>query len=109
MIVINGNPISRKKVEEGDWCLRTNENGVDVNRNWSYEWKSEDCSGESETCPGDAPFTEPEPTETKDLLHEFGADIFITIHSGTLGLFTPWAYSTEKASENEGPMLEVLG
>ena len=35
---MNGNPISRKKVENGDVCLRTNENGVDLNRNWASYW-----------------------------------------------------------------------
>merc|ERR1719463_867630 len=33
-IVVNGNPKSRQKVEQGDFCLRVNENGVDLNRNW---------------------------------------------------------------------------
>ena len=37
-VVLNGNPHSRKKVEEGDYCLRTNPNGVDLNRNWSQYW-----------------------------------------------------------------------
>lgn len=32
-IVLNSNPESRKRVEEGEYCLRTNENGVDINRN----------------------------------------------------------------------------
>ena len=108
LIVVNANPISRREVEDGDYCLRTNEHGVDINRNWSYEWEENDCTVESETCSGDFPFSEPESTETKNLLHAFGADIFITIHSGTLGLYTPWAYCTEKATDNEGPMIEVL-
>jgi hypothetical protein len=30
------NPISRKKVEKGETCTRTNENGVDLNRNYNY-------------------------------------------------------------------------
>jgi len=38
-IIVNGNPSSRLKVEEGDLCLRSNENGVDLNRNWDMYWK----------------------------------------------------------------------
>ena len=38
-IVWNANPESRKKVEEGNYCLRTNENGVDLNRNWDSHWE----------------------------------------------------------------------
>merc|ERR1719375_2616537 len=34
LIVVNGNPGSRQRVEQGDFCLRTNPEGVDLNRNW---------------------------------------------------------------------------
>lgn len=33
MIVLNANPKSRSRVENGEFCLRTNQNGVDINRN----------------------------------------------------------------------------
>ena len=38
-VVLNGNPHSRRKVEGGDYCLRVNENGVDLNRNWDEKWE----------------------------------------------------------------------
>jgi len=38
-MIINGNPVSRKNVESGSYCLRANENGVDLNRNWSAFWE----------------------------------------------------------------------
>ena len=38
-VIVNGNPTSRAKVEDGDTCLRTNENGVDLNRNWDSYWQ----------------------------------------------------------------------
>ena len=38
-MVLNANPASRRKVEEGEYCLRVNENGVDLNRNWDDHWK----------------------------------------------------------------------
>mgnify|MGYP000910451732 FL=1 len=37
-LVINSNPISRKLVEDGSYCQRTNENDVDINRNWDAHW-----------------------------------------------------------------------
>lgn len=33
-MILNLNPISRARVEQGDYCLRLNENGVDLNRNY---------------------------------------------------------------------------
>merc|ERR1719394_2330841 len=38
MIVVNGNAASRERVEQGDFCLRTNPDGVDLNRNWDEKW-----------------------------------------------------------------------
>ena len=37
-VVVNGNPNSREKVENGNYCLRVNKNGVDLNRNWNSYW-----------------------------------------------------------------------
>ena len=30
---------SRAKVEAGEFCRRTNEDGVDLNRNWDEKWE----------------------------------------------------------------------
>merc|ERR1719498_1300271 len=59
-IVTNGNPKSRRKVEQGDFCLRVNENGVDLNRNWDEEWEAEPSIDPSDTNPGAQAFSEPE-------------------------------------------------
>lgn len=37
-MVLNANPYSRMKAEQGDFCLRENENGVDINRNYESHW-----------------------------------------------------------------------
>lgn len=37
-MVLNANPHSRAKAEKGDFCLRENENGVDINRNYEAHW-----------------------------------------------------------------------
>jgi len=39
-IVINANPLGRLEVEKGDFCKRTNEHGVDLNRNWDNHWQA---------------------------------------------------------------------
>jgi murein tripeptide amidase MpaA len=33
-VILNANPLSRERVEKGDFCLRENEHGVDLNRNY---------------------------------------------------------------------------
>jgi hypothetical protein len=37
-MVVTANPYSRTKAEKGDFCLRENENGVDINRNYEAHW-----------------------------------------------------------------------
>lgn len=39
-MVLNSNPAGRKMVESGQYCQRTNENGVDLNRNWDAHWEA---------------------------------------------------------------------
>lgn len=38
-VVLNSNPLSRKLVENGEYCTRVNENKVDINRNWDAHWE----------------------------------------------------------------------
>lgn len=35
-IIPLANPHGRKKVEAGAFCWRSNSNGIDINRNWSF-------------------------------------------------------------------------
>jgi hypothetical protein len=35
-------------------------------------------------------------------------DIFLSVHSGTLGMYTPHAYSAEDAEVNDDRMLDIL-
>lgn len=41
-------------------------------------------------------------------MREFKPDAFFSIHSGTLGLFTPHAYDKEQPSENMENMNSIL-
>lgn len=68
-IITNGNPNSREKVEEGDYCLRVNGNGVDLNRNWAEHWEPEASEFASvDTNPGPHAFSEPETNIFKEVI-----------------------------------------
>jgi len=107
-IVLNGNPHSRRKVEQGSYCLRANPDGVDLNRNWDEKWEKQEALG-GDSNPGPVPFSEPETRIFKSLVTEFQPTTFLTVHSGTRGMYMPWAYDTEHlGSYNQQPMMEIL-
>ncbi|CAD8066346.1 unnamed protein product [Paramecium primaurelia] len=106
-MILNANPLSRQKVEGGEYCLRENENGVDINRNYDAHWEKVQDDVRQVTS-GPNPFSEPETRAVRDSLKAFNPDIFLTVHSGTLGMFTPHAYSTDAAEQNEDKMMDIL-
>uniref|UniRef100_A0A6U4BW63 Peptidase M14 domain-containing protein n=1 Tax=Vitrella brassicaformis TaxID=1169539 RepID=A0A6U4BW63_9ALVE len=106
-IVVNGNPQSRRRVEEGEYCVRVNEHGVDLNRNWDDHWTSESNLG-PDTNPGAKPFSEPETAIFLDLVKEVKTTTFVTIHSGTFGMYQPWAYEQKEAPRNAQRMSKIL-
>ncbi|KYF44218.1 zinc carboxypeptidase superfamily protein [Toxoplasma gondii TgCatPRC2] len=105
-VVVNGNPVSRAKVEAGDFCLRGNENNVDLNRNWGDHWNS--AAANAETSPGNKAFSEPETQAFAKAVTSFKPHIFLSVHSGTLGMYMPWAFSAEEPARNEQAMESVL-
>lgn len=109
VILPNGNPKSRVKVEAGEYCKRTNEDGVDLNRNFGDDHRNAQLAGkDDEMNPGPNGFSEPESQIVKDLVLEEKPDIFLSIHSGAYLLGTPWGYTPNKKVENEQQMMEVL-
>jgi len=113
-IIPNGNPSSRQKVEFGQYCLRTNRNGVDLNRNWDSHWNPTEppMSSESDQLdPGNRAFSELETQIFRSAVIEFQPTVFASIHSGTMGMYMPWAYSDEAGSRgirNVRKMSQVL-
>lgn len=108
-IVTNGNPKSRRKVEQGDFCLRVNEHGVDLNRNWDEKWGRQANVKSGDTNPGPTPFSEPETQIFKKLAIDYDPTTFLTIHSGTRGMYMPWAYDMEHlADRNQRAMMSIL-
>jgi len=108
-MVLNANPRSRRKVEGGEFCLRTNPDGVDLNRNWDEQWQSEAAVYGASSSPGPKPFSEPETRIVKRLVTDFLPTTFLTVHSGTRGMYMPWAYDMKHlAHYNEPAMMEIL-
>lgn len=109
MIVVNGNAASRERVEQGDFCLRTNPDGVDLNRNWDEKWEPGAVLSPQDTNPGPKPFSEPETRAFKQLVEAYMPTTFLTIHSGTRGMYMPWAFDTQHLAERNQPqMMEIL-
>jgi len=108
-IVVNGNPASRKSVERGDFCLRVNPSGVDLNRNWDEEWQGTTVLDSADTNPGSEPFSEPETRVFKDLVTMYKPTNFLTVHSGTKGIYMPWAYDMKHlARRNQPAMMHIM-
>lgn len=96
-IIPNGNPRSRRLVEQGQFCLRANMNGVDLNRNWGAYWTANAAMNTegNQVNPGPHPFSEAETRVFQKAVADFEPTVFAAIHSGTLGMYMPWAYSKE--------------
>mmetsp|Transcript_40761 Transcript_40761/g.89084 ORF Transcript_40761/g.89084 Transcript_40761/m.89084 type:complete len:422 (+) Transcript_40761:70-1335(+) len=107
-MILNGNPKSRLIVEDGDFCVRVNPDGVDLNRNWDESWDGSYTS--LDTYPGPEPFSEPETRIFRKLVTEYKPTTFLSVHSGTKGMYMPWAYdvNANPATRNSHEMMEVL-
>lgn len=91
-IIPNGNPGARKLVESGQYCVRANMNGVDLNRNWGSSWRAQPVVADDQLNPGPHPFSEKETLIFRNAVAEFEPTVFASIHSGTLGMYMPWAF-----------------
>ena len=72
--------------------------GVDLNRNWGYEWGGEGASDfpGDETYHGTGPFSEPETQVLRDLALSFGDDLVahIDYHTFSQLILWPFGYAT---------------
>jgi len=93
-IVPNANPIGRKEVEKGYYCKRTNEDSVDLNRNWGDKHRGDGLlhMGD-EIDPGPRGFSEPETQILKALVEEVRPDVYLSVHSGAYLLGSPFGYT----------------
>lgn len=90
LIVPNANPIARKQVEAGHYCKRTNEDGVDLNRNWygHRQPTAHETDGDEEN-PGHFGFSEPETQILKGLAEDEKPNLYLSVHSGAYLLGAP--------------------
>jgi len=105
-MVLNASPRARALVEQGDYCRRLNPQGVDLNRNWDEQWSPKASTGGNG---GPRPFSEPETRIMRRIVEKYKPTLFLSIHSGTRGLYMPWAYEVKlDLAEKQRAMLQVL-
>ena len=83
---------------------RTNKNGVDINRNYSYRW-GRDGVGSSQhagvgTYRGPSPASEPETRAIQNLLAEQRFAVAVSYHSYSQMALYPWGYTALVAPES---------
>jgi carboxypeptidase T len=134
-LLLHTNPDGRKWAESGylwrkntdnDYCTGTDERGVDLNRNYSFQWAC--CGGSSpfacfETFHGPAPASEPETRAVQAYLRAQFADqrqadlsaaapltstgVLVDLHSYGKLVLWPWGFTTAPAPN--GSALQTLG
>ncbi|UCB60215.1 MAG: hypothetical protein JSW72_08940 [Candidatus Bathyarchaeota archaeon] len=99
--------------DDGDGSL--NEDwlgGVDLNRNYGYEWNSSASSGSphpsAEDYRGPEPFSEPETRALRDLVLQHEFEYAISFHSGAENIVYPWGY-TSQPTQHDQIFREVAG
>lgn len=108
IIILNANPAARERVENGEFCLRTNNNGVDLNRNWGAYWEKTSCTGPKQTCSGPEAYSEAETKKMQELFEDFQPWLFISVHSGVSTLMYPYAYTFDQIEDETRNELESV-
>lgn len=84
--------------------------GVDLNRNWGYEWGGPGSSGapNQETYRGPSPFSEPETQAVRDFLLARPEVVgYFDLHSYSQLLMWPWGYTSNRCPDH--PQFLELG
>jgi LysM repeat protein len=69
-------------------AARTNSRGVDLNRNWDYQWQITATHGTRPISAGSAPFSEPETAALRDFILERHIELAIFYHSAMGKIFS---------------------
>jgi ABC-type transport system substrate-binding protein len=79
--------------------------GVDLNRNYGYQWNAICDSGSpypwAEDYRGPAPFSEPETQAIRDLALRHNFKYAISFHSGSELILYPWGYTNTPTSDDQ--------
>eukprot|EP00746_Dinoflagellata_sp_MGD_P016691 gnl/MRDRNA2_/MRDRNA2_137850_c0_seq1.p1 gnl/MRDRNA2_/MRDRNA2_137850_c0~~gnl/MRDRNA2_/MRDRNA2_137850_c0_seq1.p1 ORF type:complete len:520 (+),score=107.95 gnl/MRDRNA2_/MRDRNA2_137850_c0_seq1:103-1662(+) len=125
IIIPNANPKGRSLVESGSFCKRTNENGVDLNRNWGDDHRDvstmaiasadaragaddDDAGDASEENPGIRGFSEPESEIVREVVEQASPKFFLSVHSGAYLLALPYGFTTSASPPNAEAMNQIL-
>lgn len=75
--------------------------GVDLNRNYGYQWGGSGSSGDpfSEIYRGPTSFSEPETQAARDFINQIRPDALISYHSYSQLILFPWGYTSNKAPD----------
>jgi hypothetical protein len=86
--------------------------GVDLNRNYGYQWNATCDSGSDDPSAEDfrglAPFSEPETQAVRDLALQDSFKYAVSFHSGTEDILYPWGYA-DVPTPDDGVFREVAG
>jgi len=93
---------------DNDWDGSLNEDwigGVDLNRNYDYEWNISASSGSpdpsAEDYRGPWPFSEPETGALRDLVLQHDFKYALSFHSGAENIVYPWGYTSQPAPHDQ--------
>ncbi len=77
--------------------------GVDLNRNYGYQWGGPGSSGDtySETYRGPAAFSEPETQACRDFLQALQPKALVSYHNFSQLVLFPWSYTGDPAPDQE--------
>jgi len=78
-----------------------NSYGVDLNRNYGWEWRYERDDPNDKNYQGSAPFSEPETAAIRDLLVQQTPTMSVSVHSYGNEWMYPWGYSALPTPDND--------
>ena len=102
------NPDGRALLEkESKWCWRGMPNGVDINRNFPWEFGGPGSSSDpnNEEFKGPSPISEPESRAIASLFDDLSspAAAYASLHSGSQVIYTPYSDTVSKSSHRLPP------
>lgn len=100
--IVMSNPDGRAYVEETkNYCWRGNSRGVDINRNfdWNFGGKGSSNDSTDEEFRGAKAHSEPETEIYLDIAHKIKIDFFISLHSGIRQIYIPFSDSYSKENK----------
>ncbi|XP_052769291.1 carboxypeptidase O-like isoform X1 [Mya arenaria] len=103
-VIVIANPDGRLHVEQTkNFCWRGTANGVDINRNFEWEFGGKGSSADKtdEEYRGPFAFSEPETRVYRQLTKDVKFDAFLSLHSGIKQIYVPYADTKSKATNRE--------